>query len=140
MKTFAKHTRELAREHWPADLLEDNPARCELALKLRYDDYRGRVELDIRRFATTMVDDQIVGRAGSLFGTYNTTLDLSAVLPRQPYPKAAAQWVARFNEQLETIVAIALASESPDWTEIGAMFAHIAGGETVPDQPPTHPA
>ena len=49
-----------------------------------------------------------------------------ADMARKPSPKVAAQWAALIADKADQIAAIALESDTPDWSQVKALFQEAA--------------
>lgn len=63
-------------------------------------------------------------RSYDLMNRHNGLIHL-ADMDRKPSAKVAAIWAARINARLAEIATTALASDTPDWSAVAALFADV---------------
>lgn len=115
-----KHARPISRDLL-SDMLKADKGQPALQINAYYykDSRRRGLKLSISR---VLVSD--FGFSYDMMNRHNGLVHL-ADMPRKPSPKVAAEWEARITAQLDKVAEIALASDSPDWAAVAALFAEV---------------
>lgn len=115
-----EHVRPIARDLL-GDMMKEDAGKPSLQIRAYYykDARRRGLKLSISRVLITEY-----GFSYDMMNRHNGLVHL-VDMPRKPSPKVAAEWVARITPQLDKVAEIALASETPDWKQIAALFAEV---------------
>ncbi len=103
------------------EMLQKDAGKPSLQIRLYYwkDARRRGLKLSIHRVLVTDF-----GFISDVMNRHNGIAHL-ADMPRKPSPKVAAEWAARITAQIDRVAEIALASETPDWKQIAALFTEV---------------
>jgi len=96
------------------DMLASDPGVPTLQIKLHYSKNERRRGLKLSVFRCLVSD---TSQLHDIMNDYNGRVHL-ADMARKPSPKVAAQWAAHITAHLDTIAALALSSDKPDWATL----------------------
>jgi len=105
-----------------SDMLQGDDGAPKLEIKAYYSKGHRPRGLKISVFRTV---ETAFGSSYDIMNRHNGLVHV-ADMARKPSPKVAAQWAALIADKADQIAAIALESDTPDWSQVKALFQEAA--------------